>query len=81
MILTFQVEKVATLRHKAFMPDPNDPLNTVDSGKFLEELHLVLIADVLTGGRGHMMIQLNNADDIGTFKPGDRVKVEMTVEA
>ena len=81
MILTFVVEKIATLRHKAFTPDPNDAGNTMDSGKYLEELHLTLIPDVLTGGRGYAMIQLNNADDIGTFKPGDRVKAELTVEA
>ena len=81
MIFTFMVEKVSALRHRAFVPDPDDPNNTVDSGKFIQELHLVLIPDVLTGGRGHAMIQLNNADDIGSFKPGDRVRAEFTVEA
>lgn len=80
MILTFQVEKVAALRYKAFKPDPNDPNNTIDSGKYLEELHLTVIPDQLTGGRGMMMVQINEADGIGTFKPGDRVKVELTVE-
>jgi hypothetical protein len=40
-----------------------------------------VIPDQLKGGRGMMMVQLNDADYIGTFKPGDRVKVEMTVEA
>ena len=77
MIFTFMVAKVAALRHRAFKPDPNDPNNTVDSGKQLEELHLEVIPDQMTGGRGYMMVQLNNADDIGTFQPGETVEVEI----
>jgi hypothetical protein len=79
MILYFLVEKVAHTRHRLFSPDPNDPLNTVDSGKYLQELHLEVIPDELRGGKGLMVVQLMEAEQIGTFKPGDKVRVEMSV--
>ena len=77
MIFTFMVAKVARLRHRAFVPDPNDPNNTMDSGKQLEELHLEVIPDQMKGGRGYMMVQLNDADNIGAFTPGETVEVEI----
>lgn len=81
MILHFRVEKVANLRHKLFVPDPHDPEHqTVDSGLYLQELTLEVIPDEMRGGRGLMVIQINEADQIGRFRPGARVKVELTAE-
>ena len=77
MIFRFQVEKVADLKHKAFAPDPNDPLNTVPTGQHVQELHLELVPDPLRGGRGSLMVQLNDPEAIGTFDPGDLVEVEL----
>lgn len=74
MMLYFRVEKVAQLRHKLFIPDPNDPNNTIDSGRYIEELTLELIPDALRGGRGSAVVQLFNADHVGMFKPGDKVR-------
>lgn len=78
MIFTFVVDKVASLRHRAFITDPNDPHhNTIDSGKLVEELHLEVIPDRMRGGRGYMMIQLNDAENIGQFQPGEVLEVEI----
>lgn len=78
MIMAFRVDKVARLRHQAFKADPNDPANTVDTGKKIEELHLTAMPYELSGGVGFIMVQLNmqHADQIGIFEPGEVVEVE-----
>jgi len=79
MIAFFLVEKVSNLRHRLFKPDPNDPTNTVDTGQFIQELTLEIIPDQLKGGKGLLVLQLNDADNVGRFQPGDKVKAEFTV--
>lgn len=81
MILYFQVEEVAVTNTPAFGPDPADPNNTVYLGRNIERLTLSVIPDpaVGRGGKGSMMIQIGG-DYLGTFKPGQRVKAELTVE-
>ena len=80
MTLYFSVEKLSELKYQAFIPDPNDPLNTVDSGRKIQELMLEVIPEPMRGGKGMLVFQLNDPKDM-QFKPGDRVKAELTVEA
>lgn len=80
MILYFIVDKVSETRYPAFIPDPANPGNTKPLGANIQELHMEVIPDQIMGGRGVMMVQLNDEEGIGQFKPGQRVKVEMTVE-
>lgn len=77
MTFKFRVEKVADLRYPAFFRDPNDPLNTVDSGKWTQEVTLERIPDPMRGGLGSLVLQLNNEDEIGQFEPGQEVTVKV----
>lgn len=74
------VEKVANLKHQAFGVNPEDPGNTVASGKRVQEITFSVIPDKQRGGRGTFTLQLNEPQDIGTFEPGAKVKMELTVE-
>lgn len=77
MTFKFIVEKVADLRYPAFFPDPNDPLNTVYSGKWTQEVTLERLPDPLRGGVGSLVLQLNNEDEIGHLTPGETVTVNV----
>ena len=77
MTFKFQVEKVADLRYPAFFPDPNDPYNTIDSGKLTQEVTLLRLEDPLRGGLGTLTLQLNNEDEIGHLSPGEKVTVKI----
>lgn len=80
MILYFVVEEVTETRYPAFVPDPNDARNTMPLGRNIQKLRLEVIPNELRGGKGFLVVQLNDAEGIGAFQPGQRVKVEMTVE-
>lgn len=80
MILYFVVDKVAETRFPAFVADPADPGNTKPLGANIQELRLEVIPDEMRGGKGFMVVQLMDDTGIGKFTPGQRVKVEMTVE-
>lgn len=80
MILFFRVDEVAILSTPAFDRDPNDPRNTIPVGQNIQRVSMSVIPDVLMGGKGLLAVQLNTSDQIGRFKPGDKVRVEMTVE-
>lgn len=77
MTFKFRVEKVADLRHPAFFPDPNDAGNTIDSGKWTQEVTLERLPDPMRGGLGSLVLQLNNEDEIGAFQPGQTVTVKV----
>lgn len=80
MTFRFRVEKVADLRYPAFFPDPNDPLNTVYSGKWTQEVTLERTEDPARpgrGGLGTLVLTLNDEDQIGGFEPGETVTVQI----
>lgn len=81
--MTFRciVDRVADTQYPAFGPDPNDPNNTLDSGKKVQVLTLEVVPDVMLGGKGHAELWLFDPQNIGTFQPGAKVTVEVTVEA
>ena len=82
MTATFNciVDRVADTQYPCFAPHPADPNNTVDTGKKLQVLALEVVPDKMRGGKGHADLWLFDYLQIGQFKPGQHVKVEITVE-
>ena len=80
MIFHCIVDRVADTQYPAFGPDPNDPNNTVDSGKKVQVLTLEVVPDRLKGGKGHAELWLLDPQNLGVFRPGAKVKVELTEE-
>jgi hypothetical protein len=82
MTATFNciVDRVADTQYPCFAPNPTDPGNTVDSGLKVQVLTLEVVPDNLRGGKGHADLWLFDYLQIGRFKPGQRVQVDITVE-
>lgn len=77
MTFVFIVDKVADTRVPLFVPDPNDSLNTMDSGKWVQEITLSRVPDAVRGGVGTLVLQLTEEDQIGQFIPGQTLHVEL----
>jgi hypothetical protein len=83
MTLHCEVSEVAVLNVPAFAQDPNDPNNTVYLGRGVEKVTLEVIPDpkVGGGGKGSLTFQVSDRSYLGWFRPGDKVKVEISGEA
>ena len=76
MTLKFKVSKVADLAVPLFVPDPSDPNNTIDSGKWTQEITFSLVPDPMRGGVGTLVLQVPDLPQV--FRPGQFCEMRLS---